>query len=82
VRAKELDDDEFTDVYSYAESVVDLVEMVRDQLVLSIPLQPHCMAGCNGLCPSCGVNRNVVHCQCAEAKLGSPFDLLKELRFS
>ena len=80
-RAKELDD-EITDVYSYAESAVDLVEMVRDKLLLSIPLQPYCAAGCKGLCPSCGVNRNTVHCQCAEEKLGSPFELLKELRFS
>ena len=80
-RAKELDD-EITDVYAYGESVIDLVEMVRDKLLLSIPLQPHCAAGCKGLCPSCGVNRNAVHCQCAEEKLGSPFELLKELRFS
>jgi uncharacterized protein len=80
-RAKALEDD-VTDVYAYAESVIDLVEMVRDKLFLSIPLQPHCRAGCQGLCPSCGVNRNTVRCQCAEEKLGSPFELLKELRFS
>jgi uncharacterized protein len=70
-----------TDVYSYAEQVIDIAEMVRDKLLLSIPLQPHCMVGCKGLCPSCGVNRNAVSCQCAEEKLGSPFELLKGLRF-
>jgi uncharacterized protein len=80
-RAKELDEG-VADVYSYAEQVIDLAEMVRDKLLLSIPLQPHCIIGCKGLCPSCGVNRNVVSCQCAEEKLGSPFELLKGLRFS
>jgi uncharacterized protein len=80
-RAKELEEGE-TDVYAYAESVIDIAEMVRDKLVLSIPLQPHCMVGCKGLCPSCGVNRNAISCQCAEAKLGSPFEPLKGLRFS
>jgi uncharacterized protein len=80
-RAKELEAG-VADVCSYAEQVIDIAEMVRDKLFLSIPLQPHCMVGCKGLCPSCGVNRNAVRCQCAEEKFGSPFELLKGLRFS
>jgi uncharacterized protein len=71
-----------TDVYAYVEQVLDLAEMVRDRLFLSIPLQPLCAVECKGLCPSCGMNRNVVQCQCAEVKLGSPFELLKGLRLS
>lgn len=83
-RAKELEEDvdSTTDVYLYAEQVIDIAEMARDRLLLSVPLQPLCRAGCKGLCPSCGLNRNVVSCQCAEEKLGSPFELLKGLRFS
>jgi uncharacterized protein len=83
-RAKELEDDVdgTTDVYSYVEQVIDIAEMARDKLLLSIPLQPRCMVGCQGLCPACGLNRNTVSCQCAEEKLGSPFELLKGLRFS
>jgi uncharacterized protein len=80
-RAKELEEGE-ADVYPYADQVIDIAEMVRDKLLLSIPLQPYCMVGCRGLCPSCGVDRNAISCQCAEEKLGSPFDLLKDLRFS
>jgi uncharacterized protein len=80
-RAQELEAGE-TDVYAYAESVIDLAEMVRDKLLFAVPLQPHCMVGCKGLCPSCGANRNTISCQCAEEKLGSPFEPLKGLRFS
>jgi uncharacterized protein len=80
-RAKELEEGE-SDVYPYADQVIDIAEMVRDKLFMSIPLQPHCMVGCKGLCPSCGVNRNAVSCQCGEEKLGSPFEPLKGLRFS
>jgi uncharacterized protein len=80
-RAKELEQGE-TDVYAYAEPLIDIAEMVRDKLLFSIPLQPHCMVGCKGLCPSCGVNLNTIRCQCAEEKLGSPFEPLKGLRFS
>jgi uncharacterized protein len=80
-RAQELEAGE-TDVYGYTEALVDLAEMVRDKLLLSVPLQPHCTVACKGLCPSCGVNRNTISCQCAEEKLGSPFESLKGLRFS
>jgi uncharacterized protein len=78
-RAKELEEGE-ADVYAYADQVIEITEMVRDKLLLSMPLQPHCMIGCKGICPSCGVNRNVVSCQCGEEKLGSPFESLKALR--
>ncbi len=80
-RAKELDEGE-ADVYAYTDQAIEIAAMVRDKLLLSIPLQPHCMIGCKGLCPSCGVNRNIVSCQCGEARLGSPFEALKELRAS
>jgi uncharacterized protein len=80
-RVQELEDG-LTDVYTYSEQAIDLAEMVRDKLLLSIPLQPHCTATCRGVCPACGVNRNTITCQCAEVRLGSPFELLKGLRFS
>ena len=80
-RAREIEEGD-ADLYSYTEPVIDIAEMVRDKLFLSVPLQPHCMAGCKGLCASCGVNRNLISCQCAEERLGSPFELLKGLRFS
>src|SRR5262245_13451628 len=48
-RAKELEAGE-PDVYAYAEPLVDIGEMVRDKLMLSIPLQPHCVVECKGLC--------------------------------
>jgi uncharacterized protein len=78
-RAQELEKGE-VDVYPYADQVIDMAAMVRDKLLLSMPLQPHCMVGCKGLCPSCGANRNVVNCQCGDERLSSPFEALKELR--
>jgi DUF177 domain-containing protein len=78
-RTKELEDGE-VDVYPYTDQVIEITQMVRDKLLLSMPLQPLCTNGCKGLCPSCGVNRNVVSCQCGEERLGSPFEALKEFR--
>ena len=35
-------------------NAVDLEPLVRDNLVLSIPMQPVCREDCRGLCPRCG----------------------------
>jgi uncharacterized protein len=41
---------------------VDLEPMVRDAVVLAMPLHPLCREDCRGLCPECGQDRNVVDC--------------------
>ncbi|MBI3326822.1 MAG: DUF177 domain-containing protein [Nitrospinae bacterium] len=79
-REKALEEGE-SDAFSYAGHVIDLTEMVRDKVFLSVPLQPLCTVRCEGLCPHCGVNWNVTTCRCVQEALGSPFQLLKELRF-
>ncbi len=45
--------------------VVDLSEVVRQQLLLALPIAPRCREGCQGLCPSCGADLNVGRCSCA-----------------
>jgi uncharacterized protein len=44
---------------------LDLGEVVREQLFLSAPMKRLCQDACQGLCPSCGANRNRVRCECA-----------------
>ena len=79
-REKALEEDE-TEALTYGGHTIDLAEMVRGKVFLSVPLQPLCTLRCKGLCPHCGVNWNVTTCQCVQGELGSPFQLLKELRF-
>jgi len=50
----------------YRNNRLDLGEVVREQFFLSLPLRRLCREECRGLCPVCGVNRNVVRCECAE----------------
>ncbi len=52
-------------VVGYHDGVrLDLGEVVREQLFLSLPLKRLCREDCRGLCPSCGKNRNVGECGC------------------
>jgi uncharacterized protein len=50
----------------YAGDRLDLGEMVREQLFLSIPMKRLCREACRGLCPQCGINRNAAACSCVE----------------
>jgi uncharacterized protein len=50
------------DVYPLTGEQLDLEPMVRDVLLLELPLAPLCQADCQGLCPVCGADRNEVDC--------------------
>ncbi|MFC3999577.1 YceD family protein [Nocardiopsis sediminis] len=47
-------EDEDEDYYLEGESI-DLEQVVRDAVVLALPLSPLCRDDCPGLCPECGV---------------------------
>jgi uncharacterized protein len=55
------DDD---DAYPLANEEVDLEALVRDAVVLELPMAPLCKDDCAGLCPQCGANRNEGDCGC------------------
>ena len=48
----------------YRGNQLDLGLTVREQLFLALPMKRLCRADCAGLCPTCGVNRNEVRCDC------------------
>ena len=53
----------------YDGSGVQLEEVLREHILLSLPMQHVCSEGCRGICPQCGKNRNQGDCGC-EAKPG------------
>jgi uncharacterized protein len=68
------------DVYDYSGDELELTAMLREQVILAIPMQPLCDPDCLGLCPVCGQDRNERRCGCPEPMEASPFSALKELR--
>jgi uncharacterized protein len=79
--AEDEDDVELTDrdmVVSYhREDHVPLGELLREQLVLAVPMSRLCGEACAGLCPQCGANRNEADCGCTVEEPESPFAALK-----
>lgn len=62
----ELDGDELVRV-AYEGGEIDLIPVVRDTILLSIPIAPTCRSDCKGICPECGANLNTGECSCAPA---------------
>jgi len=53
------------DVVYLEEPLLDLEELAIEQVVLEMPIRLLCFEECAGLCPRCGVNRNVEGaCRC------------------
>lgn len=52
------------DVYYLDGDEIDLDPFVYDEVLLSVPFRPLCKEDCEGLCQSCGKNRNIEPCSC------------------
>jgi uncharacterized protein len=52
------------ELYPIVEGDIDLAPLVRDAIVLELPMAPLCREDCAGLCPQCGANRNEGDCGC------------------
>jgi uncharacterized protein len=52
----------------YEGAGIELKDILREHVLLSMPMQRVCTADCRGICPVCGQNRNLINCGC-EAKL-------------
>ena len=75
VDAKNIADDAF----SYEFDVVDITKAVREGLLVAEPLQVLCKEECRGLCPVCGVDRNVESCDCDTDTVDPRLAALKQL---
>lgn len=63
-REKQADEEEEADVHFVSEDEVDLSPYIQEALLLEIPFVPVCRDDCQGLCPTCGINRNEASCDC------------------
>jgi len=57
---------------------VDLHDSLRECAVLGYPQAPVCSQECKGLCPECGIDRNLGTCECEEQNVDPRWDGLPE----
>ena len=59
---------------------LELEEVLREQVLLAVPLKTLCNERCKGLCAHCGTNLNQGQCCCAELLPDPRWAALKDLR--
>ena len=56
-----------TEIGFYTGEGLLLEDVLKEQVLLAVPLKALCREDCKGLCPGCGCNRNRETCECAPA---------------
>lgn len=59
----EIDEGE-AEIGFYEGEGMELEDILREQILLLLPMQKVCREDCKGICPICGKNRNETACQC------------------
>lgn len=68
------------DAYPIVGDQLDLTPMVRELVLLELPLSPLCKGDCLGLCPSCGADLSKARCACKNEIADHRWDALSVLR--
>ena len=73
-------DDAAVEVGFYEGNGVQLNDVLREVILLALPMQLVCNESCKGICPVCGQNRNQRECACHTAAVDDRWNKLKDLR--
>jgi len=71
-----------SDVDFYEGDGLELEDVLREQILLALPMQALCSEDCKGICPVCGQNRNHVTCGCRTKAPDDRWAALRDLRTS
>ena len=63
-RARELDEAEYINEYN-----LDVDILIRDEIIIGLPMRLLCSDECKGICMHCGTNLNEGSCDCDDAPL-------------
>ncbi|MGZ5957678.1 MAG: YceD family protein [Myxococcaceae bacterium] len=61
---------------------IDVDPLVREQVLLALPMQASCREDCKGLCGGCGKNLNEGQCGCAADRVDPRFAQLKNFKLN
>jgi uncharacterized protein len=69
-----------TEIGYYLKDSLLLEDVLREQVLLALPVRTLCKPDCKGLCPRCGENRNSTACNCEEGPQDPRWEALAGLR--
>ncbi|MEO8024844.1 MAG: DUF177 domain-containing protein [Bryobacteraceae bacterium] len=74
----ELDEGE-AEIAFYEGGGIELNDVLREQILLTLPFKRICKEDCLGICPECGQIRNQVECGCEQKIVDPRWSALKEI---
>jgi uncharacterized protein len=74
----EIDEGE-AEIGFYEGGGLELEDILREQVLLALPMQRVCSEGCKGICPVCGRNRNETECECRVVTADDRWGALRKL---
>jgi uncharacterized protein len=69
-----------TEIGYYLKDSLSLEDVLREQVLLALPVRTLCKPDCKGLCPRCGENRNSQVCSCEAGPSDPRWQALAGLR--
>ncbi len=70
------------DLDTYHGKQIDLDPIVREQVLLALPMQVVCREDCRGLCGMCGQNLNEAACGCESKRVDPRLAVLKDIKLN
>lgn len=70
------------DVGFYSNDEIDISELIKEQVLLAVPMKPLCKSDCQGICSQCGRDLNEGACACKAEGIDprlAPLEKLKEM---
>jgi uncharacterized protein len=67
------------DMGFYSGDELDLLDLVKEQIILNLPMKPLCNELCKGICLKCGTDLNADTCSCTDKGIDPRLEVLKKL---
>jgi uncharacterized protein len=74
----ELSQQELSESY-FEGDTIDIEALIREQILLALPMYPRCSEDCRGLCSGCGADLNNEQCSCKHDDVDPRWAALKSL---
>jgi len=69
-----------TEIGYYQGEGLLLEDVLKEQMLLALPVKQVCSAECKGLCPQCGRNLNIENCDCVTTMPDPRWAALEDIR--
>ena len=68
------------DVSFYQGDEINIDGLIKEHIILAVPMKPLCKSDCRGLCIKCGKNLNETSCDCSFEEVDPRLEPLKKLK--